>query len=314
MAGSFDELVIAAFRGRTAAELAKAPPDALMGVSAADARHLDDAFGITTVAELAASGPFHAATAIARAASAPGFDPGPPPAWEAQFAAAPLAAFEARPDLFRLDFGPVYYRGRLDGTARVLVVGQDPSVNEILAQRVFVGQSGQRLQGLLGKAGLSRSYVMLNTFLFSIFGQFGGDNAALSRQDPIRSYRNALFDRVADTNPLGAVLTVGTAARDAVDRWPGSGAFVRVHVLHPAFPNTAMLLADWNDGLTDLVAAVEPDDSSAPGAPYGNQFSPGDILPVPRADLPFGLPAWHGVGDHGRRDGDDVIEWHATPV
>ncbi|HUG94644.1 MAG TPA: hypothetical protein VMK30_00710, partial [Pleomorphomonadaceae bacterium] len=139
MGRSFDRLVVTQFRGRAAAELAKAPPNALKGVSAADADRLGDAFGITTIEQMAANRMFQAAAAIARAASGvPGFDPGPPPGWEALFRAAPLVAYQTRPDLFRIDFGPVYYRGRLDGTARVLVVGQDPSVNEILAQRVFV--------------------------------------------------------------------------------------------------------------------------------------------------------------------------------
>jgi Uracil DNA glycosylase superfamily len=242
------------------------------------------------------------------------FDPGPPPAWAERFAAAPLATYESRPELFRVDFGPVTYRGRLDGTARLLVVGQDPSVNEIMAHRVFVGQSGQRLQGFLTKLGLTRSYVMLNTFLFSIFGQFGGDNAELSREDPILGHRNSLFDAVAETSALQAVLTVGTAARDAVDRWPASGGFPRAHILHPAFPDTGQLLANWNIALADLGGRVGPDDGAVAGAPYGSAFAPGDVTPIPRGDLPFGLPAWHGDGDHARRAGDTVIEWHAPRV
>jgi hypothetical protein len=155
---------------------------------------------------------------------------------------------------------------------------------------------------------------MLNTFLYSIFGQFGGANATLSRQDPILGYRNELFDAVAATNPLQAVLTVGTAARDAVDRWPGAGAVPRTHVLHPAFPDTGALLANWNEALLSLGGAVEPDDGAAAGAPYGEDLEPGDVVPIPRADLPFGLPAWHGDGDHARRSGNAIIEWHAGLV
>ena len=315
MSTSFDDLLVAAYRGRPAAELAQAPPDALRGVSASDAAHLAEAFGISTIEQLA-SNPFFraAATITSAAADTPGFDPGAPNHWERRFASAPLATYEARPDLFRIDFGPVNYRGRLDGTARLLVVGQDPSVNEILAHRVFVGQSGQRLQGFLTKLGITRSYVMLNTFLYSVFGQFGGDNALLSRQDPILGYRNSLFDVVADTNPLQAIMTVGTAARDAVDRWPESVNFPRAHILHPAFPNTSQLLADWNLALADLGARVEPDDGVVPGAPYGSAFAPGDVTPIPRRDLPFGLPTWHGDGDHARRTGNAVIEWHSQPV
>ena len=315
MSTSFDHLVVAAYRGRSSAELAQAPPEALKGVSAADAARLGEAFGISTVAEMASNASFAAAVTIAAAAGdGPGFDPGPPLAWGRRFASAPLETYQHRPELFRLAFGPVYYRGRLDGTARLLVVGQDPSVNEILAHRIFVGQSGQRLQGLLAKLGLSRSYVMLNTFLYSIFNQFGGENAALSHQDPILGYRNSLFDAVAADGALRAILTVGSAARDAVDRWPGSAGLARAQVLHPAFPDVAQLLANWNAALADLRARLDPDDETTPGAPYGTAFAPGDVVPIPRRDLPFGLPDWHGTGDHGRRSGDTIIEWHSHPV
>jgi hypothetical protein len=38
-----------------------------------------------------------------------------------------------------------------------------------------------------------------------------------------------------------------------------------------------------------------------------------DLVDVPRADLPFGLPDWHGAGGVRRsfRDGDDAIRWQA---
>ena len=32
---------------------------------------------------------------------------------------------------FRVEWGPVFHRGRLDGTARILVIGQDPGQHEI---------------------------------------------------------------------------------------------------------------------------------------------------------------------------------------
>jgi hypothetical protein len=295
--------------------LAESSPDALTGVSNSDAQSLRDAFGIETIRDLATNRFVRASGAIAAAAdAAPGYDPGPPASWEAIFAAAPSATYEARPDLFRLDFGPVFYRGRLDGTARLLIVGQDPSVNETLAHRVFVGQSGQRLQGFLSKLGITRSYLMLNTFSYSIFGQFGDDNEILSHEDPILGYRNSQLDKAAGENPLRAVITVGTGAREAVDRWPGSGSLTRVHVLHPAFPEEAQLLQDWNAGLTELRAIVEPDDGATPAPDYGSAFGASDVVPIPRRDLPFGLPVWHGDGDHGKRSGNKVIEWRRDPI
>ena len=56
------------------------------------------------------------------------------------------------PDQFRLEWGPIFHRGRLDGSARVLVIGQDPAQHESVVRRILVGEAGRRVQGLLAKA------------------------------------------------------------------------------------------------------------------------------------------------------------------
>ena len=43
---------------------------------------------------------------------------------------------------FRVEWGPVFHRGRLDGTARLLVIGQDPAQHEVIARRTLVGGRG----------------------------------------------------------------------------------------------------------------------------------------------------------------------------
>jgi len=72
---------------------------------------------------------------------------------------------------FRVEWGPIFYRGRLDGTARVLCVGQDPAQNEAIVRRILIGVAGHRVQGFLAKLGLDRSYVMINAFLYSVYNQ-----------------------------------------------------------------------------------------------------------------------------------------------
>lgn len=301
MKGTFDHLVVKAFRGHDAATLAQAPVDALYGVSADDARRLRDAFGIETLGDLASNRFVVAARAIAAEAAGRAHDPGPDLPWEAFFAAAPLATYQAHPRDFRLDFGPVWYRGRLDGTARVLVVGQDPAPNELVGHRVFVGDSGQRVQGFLRRLGIVRDYLMVNTFLYPIFGQFG-DVAALSHSDPIKGFRDALLERIARGNPLEAVVAVGAAGKDAVERWPKRPAIPVCHITHPSARDHALLLANWNAGLTLLLGSLTPElGVSADPSPYGNNWTPADHAPIPRGDLPFGVPLWHGVGDRASR-------------
>src|SRR5262245_24556641 len=46
-----------------------------------------------------------------------------------------------------------------DGSARILVIGQDPAQHETVIRRVLVGEAGRRLQGLLGKLGITKSYA-----------------------------------------------------------------------------------------------------------------------------------------------------------
>ena len=56
------------------------------------------------------------------------FDPGPPSAVADHLAAAP--GYAEHRDLFWYDWGPIYYRGRLDGSARLLCIASDPGPTE----------------------------------------------------------------------------------------------------------------------------------------------------------------------------------------
>ena len=47
-------------------------------------------------------------------------------------------------------------------------------------RRILVGEAGRRVQGLLAKLGITRSYVFVNTFLYSVYGSV----KAKTRKDP----------------------------------------------------------------------------------------------------------------------------------
>src|SRR3954465_15021614 len=79
---------------------------------------------------------------------------------------------------FRTEWGPVFHRGRLDGSARVLVIGQDPGQQENVLRRILSGEAGRRVQGLLAKLGITRSYVMVNALLYSVYGSGGAKYVA----------------------------------------------------------------------------------------------------------------------------------------
>jgi Uracil DNA glycosylase superfamily len=240
------------------------------------------------------------------------FDKGPSPSWSKRFFDAPRSFYVTHPSgRFRTEFGPVYYRGRLNGRARLLIVGQDPSSDEILAQRNLVGSAGQRAQRLLNKIGIQTSYIMLNTFLFGIKGQMDPVMNGVAVEPTILNYRNGLFDKVLAENTIQAVITFGNGADLSIANWPGRPAVPWFQLHHPSAPDN-IVLPNWNANLSALQAAVTPDSSSLVDlTPYGATFGPGDAADIPREDLSFGIVDWHGTGGgtHSQRDGDKIICW-----
>ena len=76
--GNFDRFVVAAHSEKSAADLQGLDVDALSGVSASDADHLKEAFGIETIADLASNRFFAAARAIVEEAANIDHDPDRP--------------------------------------------------------------------------------------------------------------------------------------------------------------------------------------------------------------------------------------------
>jgi hypothetical protein len=209
-------------------------------------------------------------------------------------------------DDFRVEWGPIFHRGRLDGSARLLVIGQDPAAHETVVRRILVGEAGQRVQGLLAKLGIDRSYIMINAFLYSVYGQGGGQRH--KNNEAIAAYRHRWIDKLAGPG-LEAIVSFGGLADSAYQRWrqtPAGQASTATYaaITHPTYPESASasgqktkveatkaLLANWNDALPALHAALTPD-VSTPLVPYGESFSDADRAPIPERDLPPGLPEW----------------------
>jgi uracil-DNA glycosylase len=225
----------------------------------------------------------------------PQYDPGPDCAWEKLFQSAPLNHYVTFPGTpFHTHFGPVFYRGRLDGTARVLIIGQDPATDETLGMRAFVGQAGQIAQNLLTRLGLTRSYLMFNTFLFGVQSSSLSGGAVTATEPTIMAYRNSLFDRAKATNTLSAVIAFGSHANTSATNWPGLGSIPLIHVTHPTSPTG--VAANWNSHFAAAHAAIAPDPG---GTVDSTPYSTTAAMPttdIPRRDLPFGIPAFHGTG------------------
>ena len=99
------------------------------------------------------------------------FDPGPAAGsgWAELFAATPnyrgLGRAVVGREAFRWHHGPMFYRGRLDGSAKVVVVGQEGAQDESLSHRSFTGGTGARMQQLRRHHGFDRAYQVLKSFV-----------------------------------------------------------------------------------------------------------------------------------------------------
>lgn len=308
---ALQNLVDKGHSGKSFGELGKLPVDTLKGVSKKDADLLQQAFGIKSITDLGNNPFFLAALRIYRAGLNHVYDEGPPPFWLEKFKGLSDDFFVNHPSQrFRTAFGGVLYRGRLDDTARVLVIGQDPSTDEALARRAFVGSAGQRLQKFLNKTGISRSYIIINTFAYSITGQFDTEMRNISLEAPLKSFREGLINTLIERNPIQVILTFGVGARHAVENWDNTEGITVFHLVHPTAPEQTTH-PNWNSLLAEIAASMDPDDETMVDlTPYSGSWSKVDHLsPIPRYDLPYDIPFWHGTnGTNSKRDPADRIK------
>jgi uracil-DNA glycosylase len=205
---------------------------------------------------------------------------------------------------FRVEWGPIFHRGRLDGSARLLVIGQDPGQHENVVRRVLVGRAGWRVQGLLEKLALDGRYVIINAFAYSVYGQHGGD--ANVADAAIAAYRHRWLDALFATSEIAGVIALGTIAERSWKRWKRTTAGkqvspVFVRLIHPTAPEaigkqnaakvgavTKDLLTQWNAALAKLAPALGLQEVR----PYGKTWAEDEEQPIPARDFPAGLPAW----------------------
>jgi len=227
-------------------------------------------------------------------------------------------------EYFWFNWGPVFYRGRLNKSARVLCVASDPGPTERVGNRVLIGNAGQRVQGFLSKIGLNRSYVCLNGFVFALHPSHLSDGIKLL-SDPVQlAWRNKVFD--AATGPkLQAIVAFGDLAKKTVDQWTGKGDVPVFKTYHPSYRNgDHIITADWNRVITELRKIVTKDPGGNNTSPlYGTSFEENDYSPIPSRDLPFGTAPFigdehwlrttsRGMNSVSRPGGDDfTLTWKA---
>jgi uracil-DNA glycosylase len=266
-------------------------------------------------------------------------DPGPDAAdgWAELFAETPnyrgLGVAIVGREAFRWHHGPMFYRGRLDGSARVVVVGQEGAQDESLSHRSFTGGTGARIQHLLRFLGIDRSYLFLNSFVYPIFGQYTADLRPIAQdpRSPIMQHRGRILDKAVIDGDTRLVIAVGQAAKESVAGWinghGGSAQPDQLHlaslgslparvrvlgVLHPggaAGGSTTEIKADFaravgnvRDWLTADAGWLPVDAGMTRNLSatytYGSK-------PIPFRDLPFGISPRLGGGSTSSNRSDD---------
>lgn len=226
------------------------------------------------------------------------FDPGPPVKFTRLFEQLP--SYEAFKELFWYDWGPVFYRGRLNGSARLLCIASDPGPTERLVGRNLVGDAGQRVQGFLTKLGLTRSYVCLNAHVYALHPGQASKGTLVLNDPTILSWRNDLYDAAKGKN-VQAIVAFGAQAQHAIALWPGKGTLPVFNIPHPSSRDVTKLLDAWRAAVESLRAIVTPDVDGDPTLPnYGTTFAEADYTPIPMRDLPFGVASWIGNDAWGR--------------
>ena len=224
---------------------------------------------------------------------------------------------------FRTEWGPIFHRGRLDGTAKILCIGQDPAEHEAAVRRILVGTAGHRSQGFLAKMGLTRSYTLVNTFLYSVYGSAGSSHI---KDAAITAYRNQWIAAILTSSTIQAVVAFGGLADQAWSAFlivPANASFKTLpyaHVPHPTSPESAggtaaqiaattkAMLQQWNQAIQTLRAKITHPDTAGPFVPYGAAFLQSELPSIPGFDLPAGTPAWmQGASGWANRKGTTAI-------
>jgi uracil-DNA glycosylase len=236
-------------------------------------------------------------------AAAHDFDPGPVEEPFASLARSYPGPEAYPPELFRVEWGPIFHRGRLDGSARVLVFGQEPGQHESIARRCMVGEAGQRVQGFLRKLGVTRSYVIVNAYLYSVFGQPSRKEVE-QVEAGVAPYRARWLDALLIGKQVEVVVAFGELAHAAFAGWLGPAGNPKVavayaHLLHPTYPEGSRqpgamkkMLDQRNAALPGLRDALSEHDAPPDTEPYGDELTPGDRGHIPEGDLPVGSPSW----------------------
>jgi hypothetical protein len=181
--------------------------------------------------------------------------------------------------------GPIY-RGR-PAAARVLILADQQSQDDLFTGRALCGESGQRMQAFLTALGIVSKYVILRVLPVDTLSLPANTvAAAVGHPQTVRVYQ-AMVDEIAAASPdLKLVLTLGPHAQA-----------LRQHLAGLAVPTVALkawqepgALADWQGKIAAIRAVSYAREIANPSFSYDGRRGQ-----IPRQDLPYGTLRWIGT-------------------
>jgi hypothetical protein len=200
-------------------------------------------------------------------------------------------------------YGPIY-RGRLS-EARVLVLADQESHDDLFLFRAMTGDAGQQFQEFLRAIGITRSYAILRVLPVDTLGLSASRIDAIVDHPQVQQLYRTIVQRIVAASGTSFVLVVGPHARR-----------LRPHVLPAGVTQVEMkswresnALDDWKRALNDIRTLTFLKDVPSPSFEYNGQRGQ-----IPRTDLPYGTLRWEGSsGDRAVRvsgSGDAPIHYY----
>jgi uracil-DNA glycosylase len=191
--------------------------------------------------------------------------------------------------------GPLY-RGR-PGEARVLVLADQESHDDLFMFRALTGDAGQRFQEFLRAMGMTKSYAILRVLPVDTLGLPPSTVQEIVDHAQVRQLYRTIVERVVAAGDTALALCVGPNARR-----------LRAQVMPAGLPVLEMKawaepgsLDDWQRTLQELGNMTYSKDVRSPSFEYD-----GGRGQIPRIDLPYGTLRWEGTsGDRGLRSSGD---------
>ena len=187
--------------------------------------------------------------------------------------------------------GPIY-RGRPE-QARVLVLADQESEDDLFTTRAMTGDAGQRFQKFLEAMGIDKSYLILRVLPVDTLDLTAAQVRTIVDHPQVQKVYKAIVEKVAVEADAKLALVVGPySKRLAAHVLPASLRKIELSAWRQSGA-----LAQWQGALGVINTISYEKDITSPSFSYDGKRGR-----IPSNDLPYGTPRWMGSsGDRGLR-------------